>query len=777
MFKRVNAATRGYAVAALFALFALFVLGYGCVQLIRSQPASWTYILALITAVTISGHFRVQVGKSPGPPYVGVAIVLLAIPPFPASPLLSVFIWAIGIAISQMILRRSVLHSLSMTGLGAAAALAFASTQAALSTAGVWPPLYFLISALAYYAVFLLGQFAIEWTRSLLEPRLNVSAVSFTRVGYVVVSVAVAAAAVHYIDASVIPWLESDLQASRSSLIVMLVALAIYVLAQRARYIEIEKRMSALVDAAVELPRHTGEDLPGVLLNRARAILPGNDVELRDSSPERNEIGAMVSLDRDVDQHLIAAQKIGGVPFFREDSHALTTLSHVASVVARMQREVNEMEQLANTDALTGLPNYGAFQKALVETNEHRPYHEGIALLFIDLDNFKQLNDNLGHRAGDELLRIIAERLQRAAGGGDFVSRVGGDEFIVILTGLVSIEQAKESADRIVNAMCQPLMLDGKMLRPAVSAGLAYSGHRELDAQTLVEDADRTMLRAKRSRQQENSVHTSSVSVSSHRSSRTNDIVARAINEDRLALAFQPIVSLDTGEIWAFEALVRYTDPELGPISPPSLVARAKSLGLLNELTRQVVTKALAAAEEFRALQPGIRCMTVNFELGQISESELGPFIRESAQAHPEISLCVELNERSLRLVTDELSLDAEAMQNAGVLIALDDYGSDDSPVAALVQFTMNILKVDKSLINDLTDTRQREIIRTLQSFSDNLEYTMVIEGVETQEMVEALVELGARCAQGYFFGRPQSFPQTMERLRKFGTKADITGV
>src|SRR5690606_25231603 len=138
-------------------------------------------------------------------------------------------------------------------------------------------------------------------------------------------------------------------------------------------------------------------------------------------------------------------------------------------------------------------PNYGAFQRALVEANENRPYHAGIALLFIDIDDFKKLNDSLGHHAGDELLRVIAGRLEGAAGGGDFVSRVGGDEFVIIFTGLVSIEQAKESADRIIAAAGRSLMLEGQDMRPLVSAGLAFSSHRELDAQTLVVDADRAM--------------------------------------------------------------------------------------------------------------------------------------------------------------------------------------------------------------------------------------------------------------------------------------------
>lgn len=772
MFRRLDATKRGSFTAAPFVTFALVTIGYGAYRLIVSAPESWTLVLAVIVGVTVSGPFQVPIGRDHGSPLVGVAIAMLAIRPVEESPFLGVCVWAVGVLISQTILRRDLLHALYATGLSSAAAFVFVAIHTELTTLGVWSLPGFLIATAAYYVLVLSGELVRQWSRPATDRGFELSDISPSRLGLVILVVAATTALMSYVDSAVVPWLEHDPGASLAPFVVLLAAVAFYVLAQRARYAGIENRLRAVVDAAVELRRETGGGLASALQSRAQAIVQADGVELRSTAPERDEIGAAVSLESGVDQYLVASREIGGAPFTREDERALTTLAHVASEAARVQYEVDILERRANSDALTGLPNYGAFQKALVDANENRPYHEGIALLFIDLDNFKKLNDSLGHRAGDELLRTIAARLQGAAGGGDFVSRVGGDEFIVILSGLVSLEQAKESADRIIETVVQPLTLEGHYLRPAVSAGLAFSSHRELDAQTLVEDADRTMLRVKRSRRQGAPIEGSSVSISSHRSTRTNDIVARAIRNDRLMVAFQPIVSLDRSEIWAFEALVRYIDPELGPISPPSLVARAKSLGLMNELTTQVITKALDAAEEFHRLQPGIGCMTVNLELGQISDSELGPFIRDAAGAHADLSLCVELNERSLRSVSDELRRDVESMQDAGVIIALDDYGSDDSPVAALVRFPMNILKIDKSLINDLTDVRQREVIKALQGFGDNLDYTMIVEGIENRAMADVMVALGVRSAQGYYFGKPVSFAQTMDRLRRWGTSA-----
>lgn len=769
MSRRTDATKLEAVFVAPFVAIALAAVGYGFYRLVVTPPDSWTLVLTVIVSVIICAPFQMRIGRTPGFPLLGVSIAMLAIEPLKHAPLLSVCVWSIGLLLSQLLVRRDLLQAGYLTGLGVVAAALSVLIRDELAVLGVWRAVSLLIATAAYYAVFILCESLRRWGRG-----FGFSDVSPARLGFAVLVVAAASALMNFTDDTVIPWLEKDAAVNRTPFVVLLAASLFYVLAQRTRYLDIERRLSAVVDAAVELPRETGSDLVRALQERAGSIVQADEVELSDDAPGRDEIGAEVSLEPGDTRFLIARRKSGGTPFVREDERALATLAHVASEAARIQDEVDALERRANTDALTGLPNYGAFQKALIEANENRAYHEGIALLFIDLDNFKKLNDNFGHRAGDELLRVVAQRLQRAAGGGDFVSRVGGDEFVVILTGLVSPEQAKESADRIIESMSQPLVLEGQDLRPVVSAGLAFSSHRELDAQTLVEDADRTMLHAKRSRHRGGSNGDSSVSISSHRSTRTNDIVARAIQNNRLILAFQPIVNLAEGRIWAFEALVRYVDPELGPISPPSLVARAKSLGLMNELTRQVITKALEAAEEFRKLEPSIDCMTANLELGQISESELGPFIREAANAHPEIKLCIELNERSLRSATDDLRQDAEAMQAAGLLLALDDYGSEDSPVGALVHFPMNILKIDKSLINDLGDIRQREVIKALQGFGDNLEYTMVVEGIETAAMLEVMRELGVRDAQGYYFGKPISFGHTMERLRRWGTQASI---
>jgi len=760
--------------AAPFMVVAVLSVVYSAVKVITEPPSSITFVVVTVLSVVIAGNLRLQIGPLPELPLVGVTVMVLALHKADTPPLTAVGIWGLGALISQLIMYRRIGFALYSVGTGVLAALVFVGIADWASSIGLVSIVGYLCASAAFYFVQLLIEFVRAKGRWARDRSFGVSALSPIRIGSIIVLVAAMSALMLLVDRQLIPWLEQDPQASRTPVVALVFATIFAAMSQHLRNRGTERRLNGIVDAAVSLPWDRDQNLNEALLERTTSIVQASEVEIRSFPAEGDEIGSAVFLADGQDRHLVASRKVGSVPFSREDQRVLRALSHMASETARINQNVDNLERRANSDPLTGLPNYGAFQEELTEANNNRFYHEGIAVLFLDLDNFKRLNDTRGHHAGDELLKVVANRLLDAVASGNVVSRIGGDEFVVIMTGLQSMAEAKESADRLVDAVGQPLIIDGIDTRPVVSAGLAFSSHREIDPQLLVVDADRSMLQVKRSRRQGGPAEGSSVSIASHRSTRTNDIIARAIKENRLSLAFQPIVSIDQGKIWAFEALVRYVDPELGPISPSSLVARAKSLGLMNELTRQVITKAMDAADMFHAREPGIACMTVNLELGQIADHELGPFIRQTALDHPAVSLCIELNERSLRSVTDDLRREAEIMQDAGVIIALDDYGSDDSSVGALVRFPMDILKIDRSLVDDLKDVRQREVIKALQGFGDNLDYTMVVEGIEDPEMVGVMIELGVKSAQGYYYGRPMAFKQTMDRLIYWGTRAVI---
>ncbi|TFD90724.1 putative bifunctional diguanylate cyclase/phosphodiesterase [Cryobacterium psychrotolerans] len=530
--------------------------------------------------------------------------------------------------------------------------------------------------------------------------------------------------------------------------------------------------------AASRLPGSGGtsdadaDDIAEILCRAVEDTIGVESVSVRTQPPQPGELGVRVSLVAGLSQFVVAVRDPMDGAFSADDRSAIETLAYTAEAVDETRHNIGGLTVRANTDPLTGLPNYGSFQVALANINDNRDYSEAIAVLFIDLDDFKRMNDRYGHAVGDSILREIGHRLSDVVRPHDVVARVGGDEFVVILTHLKSLGEANIIAERIMSATGEPMTVDTVTVLPVVSIGLAYSAHRETDITELLKDADRSMLAIKKSRRRGGPSKESSINISGHRSSEMNDIVARAIDEDLLQIAYQPIVSLVTGQIWAFEALVRYTHPELGPLSPSSLVEKAKGLGRLDKLTQQVAVKAMAAANDFRLIEPRIVCMTINVEAGQIVPKRVGDFVEELAERYPRISLCLELNERSMARVTPAIRAQADRLRELGLMIALDDYGSQDSSVDALVRMPMDILKIDRSLVDDLDDVRQREVLTALQGFGDNLEYSMIVEGVENQAMADHLGALGIRSAQGFHYGTPQSFENTVARLEEFGARA-----
>ncbi|WP_157962396.1 bifunctional diguanylate cyclase/phosphodiesterase [Homoserinimonas sp. OAct 916] len=432
---------------------------------------------------------------------------------------------------------------------------------------------------------------------------------------------------------------------------------------------------------------------------------------------------------------------------------------------SQLGRSVDSLTLEANTDHLTDLPNYRAFQQSLERINDNRAYSEAIAVLFIDIDQFKGYNDQYGHHAGDLMLRTLAERLQAAVRPGDLVFRVGGDEFVVILTELGSLTEARQVAERIIiEAGVSVRLVDKqKEVSVSVSVGLAYSAHRETDLAALVIDADRSMLDMKKLGRRGGG----SVSISPHRSSRINDVVARAIDEQLLTVVYQPIVNILEDRIWGFEALVRYTDPDVGPVSPSSLVDKAKRLGRMDALTRQVIEQAMDAAVQFRQVAPTVTMMAVNLEAKQILPTNLGDFLQGVPKRFPGVDLCLELNERSLRVVSEELRLQAVNLRGRGLMIALDDYGAEQSSVGALVRLPMDVLKLDRTLVPDLDDVRQREMVKALRGYMDTLGHAMVVEGVENESAAGRLRALGVTNAQGFYFGRPAPRAAVIERLER----------
>lgn len=519
----------------------------------------------------------------------------------------------------------------------------------------------------------------------------------------------------------------------------------------------------------------TAEDVAEALCHSTASAVGVQSVVMQAEPARAGEIGVAVNFSGQ-GQFLVARRDIMDAAFTGLDRRTLKALAATAELAVQASQNLVGLTERANTDSLTGLPNYGAFQEALETINGTRSDAEAIAVLFIDLDAFKRLNDTHGHQAGDEVLRVVGQRMRQAVRPHDVVARVGGDEFVIILTRLSTRAETSALAEIVLAAATLPIAIGAVTINPRLSIGLAYSPRVETDVAELVRDADHSMLSIKKARRRGTPAAASSIHFSEHRSSRFDATVALAIDSNMLELAYQPVVSLVTSKIWAFEALLRYVDPEFGAISPTVLVEKAKSIGRFDLLTRQVAQKAMAAAAEFRLAEPAVVCMAVNVDAEQIAPERLGGFFEDLSAQYPGISLCLEFNERSAVRVSPEIRIQANRLRDLDILIALDDYGSVDSSVDSLVRVPMDILKIDRSLVDDLADIRQREVLTALQNFGDKLEFFMIVEGVENAQMADQLARLGIRSAQGFHFGIPRSFADTIERLDEFGSQAVVPG-
>ncbi|MFB2599491.1 putative bifunctional diguanylate cyclase/phosphodiesterase [Herbiconiux sp. P17] len=791
-------------VSYLLVVVAVATAAAGVVSGLSSPPPSWITCVVFLISVGVTAVYQMPIGRVTGLPPFGVAGALLVVGTTGPDPVLEVGVWTIAYFVSKAVTTRSLWMSAQWTGVAAVAGIGFVALSRWLIGLGWWGPIALVLSVLVYMLIVLALEFVRERGRWSIEHTFGISALSPWRLFGVLAMCSAVAIAVYVASTGMLGFVdgpEEELRLARDTIPLLIVALLFYGAAKRRQTRDSERRLSGVVDAARALPWDVQQDPKETMVEFARRAIDAAEFDVRRTPPGRNEIGARFSSINATDpqlnpesmvpgaevseehqedaveptEYLVASRKNGGAPFTPDDELALDAIGHIASETARVRGAYDTLLDRVDRDSLTGLPNYNAFQRSLSRLNEDRSYASGIAVLFIDLDQFKRLNDTEGHHIGDEVLSTVATRLRASVRSHDFVARVGGDEFVVVLTKLQSLAESKAVADHIVANIGAPAMLGGREYRPLVSVGLAYSGHQETDPQSIVVDADHSMLAIKKSRRQGGPSFESSIGISPHRSSRINEIVAKAIDDGILNVVYQPIVNTLEDKIWAFESLVRYTHPELGRISTSSLIEKAKGLGRMDLLTTQVIEASLKAAREFRKIVPGISVMTINLEVEQIRDEHVGAFLKDIVPRYPDVSLCLELNERSTKDIDDDLRAQAEHFRQLGMLIALDDYGSEASSVGALVRIPMDILKIDRSLVDNLDDTRQREVVRALQGFGDAFDYSTVVEGIETQDAVDILVGIGVRHAQGFFYGRPVPFAQTMSRLKAYGPAGTVT--
>ena len=434
------------------------------------------------------------------------------------------------------------------------------------------------------------------------------------------------------------------------------------------------------------------------------------------------------------------------------EHRTLLALAHIATQALYDRRNTRVLRDQATTDSVTGLSNLRGLYEEFSGISDGEPR----AVLFMDLDDFKAVNDTHGHSTGNTVLQEVGRRIRESVRGDDVVARIGGDEFAVLLDSVT----AGAVALRIARAVERPLTVGDAELHPRISIGapVAVDGG---SFDRVMQEADERMYETKKERKGEEPAGLDLVAE-----------VRTAVADGAVRVAFQPVIDVAERRIVGFEALARYTRNDGTALSPITLVDIARSLGVLDELTVQIVDQAVACMVEFRAIDPSVSFLSINIEAEQLMHDGVTDVIRTHRTAAQGIQLCLELTEGSIGHVDEAVIERVRDLTDEGIAIALDDYGQEHAAAAALLTVPLSIVKIDRVFLADEENPRHATILRSIINLVSDLDMHTIVEGVETPSAHELLTSLHADRAQGYFYGRPL-FPELVkERLRATGTAA-----
>lgn len=447
----------------------------------------------------------------------------------------------------------------------------------------------------------------------------------------------------------------------------------------------------------------------------------------------------------------------------------------VGSLVDVTERhEVQEqMERMALHDTLTGLPNRVLFLDRLNQSlavARRRGWYF-FAVLFLDLDRFKDINDSLGHSAGDEFLKGVARRISECLRAGDTVARLGGDEFAVLLNDLRDPADAQEVAERIQQHLSRPLRIQGQEFIPAASIGLARSTVDYRSAEEVLRDADTAMYRAKEGGRNRIVAFTREMHQEISRRVQLESDLRHGVDEGQFVIFLQPIVDLAWNRVTGAEALVRWVHPELGTRSPGEFIRVAEETGLILPIGEFVLREACRTAAGWRERFPeaGDLTVSVNFSARQFTHGKPLAIIREALAESglPPGCLKVEITESLLMEDLGEILRMLQEIDRMGVRLQLDDFGTGYSSLSYLQRFPIRTIKVDRSFVSSIDQTASRELVRAIVTLAQSLKMETIAEGVETQAQLVAVRELGCLYAQGYLFSRPVSVEAFEDLVRR----------
>jgi len=429
-----------------------------------------------------------------------------------------------------------------------------------------------------------------------------------------------------------------------------------------------------------------------------------------------------------------------------------------------------QMAHLAQHDFLTGLPNRMLFSDRVRQAIAAAPRHfKKVAVLFLDLDGFKHINDSLGHAVGDRLLQSISKRLVNCVRGGDTVSRQGGDEFVVLLSEMERSEDAAISARRMLQAVAKAHSVEVHDLHVTASIGVSVYPDDGMDSETLIKNADTAMYQAKENGRQSYQFFKPAMNVRAVERQSIEESLRTALQRNEFSVHYQPKINLKSGRISGAEALLRWTHPTQGPISPARFIPVAEDCGLILPIGNWVLRQACKQARAWIDAKLPLATIAVNISAMEFRDDRFldGVFkILDETLLDPRY-LELELTESVLMKHAESTKSILNALRAKGIQLAVDDFGTGYSSLSYLRKFSIDAIKIDQSFIRQITTTPdETTIVTAMIGMGRSLKLRVVAEGVETQQELDFLKAHQCEEAQGYYFSRPVPPPQFAELLR-----------
>lgn len=446
----------------------------------------------------------------------------------------------------------------------------------------------------------------------------------------------------------------------------------------------------------------------------------------------------------------------------RDQAEVGGVVLNIRDVTERKQLEDNLRHQALHDD-LTGLANRVQFaervREAIGEAGDAVP---GVAVLFIDLDDFKLINDSLGHVVGDQVLMAVADRIQQCLRLSDLAARLGGDEFSVLLTGVTDESEILEVADRLRAAISRPLKMGNHEFPISASVGVATG--TESSAEDLLRGADLAMYQAKQDGKDRHVVFEDHMETTAVEELELKSALVRAIENEEFVLHYQPIIDMSSSGVRGVEALIRWEDPERGMVSPGAFIPMAEETGLIRELGMWVVRQAASDLARWQALGHDLYC-SVNVSGRQLEEDSFADQLIAAVVASgcKPGSLVIELTESVLAVQGTSEVLDR--LHDEGFRVALDDFGTGFSALQYLQSFQIDLIKIDRSFVVAMGETKDTGVVKAVLDVAHSIDALTVAEGIEEAHELAMLVELGVELGQGYFFSKPVPEAKLMELL------------